>query len=313
VENGDVLGVAMLFQLENVTKTYGRVTALRDLSISMPASAIGLLGPNGAGKTTMIRVLLGLIAINRGSGQVLGMNIKRKRLEIRQAVGFVPEEECLFPAVAGVEFVAYAGELSGMSAMDAMQRAHEVLDYVGLGEQRYRMVDSYSTGMKQRLKLGSAIVHDPRLLILDEPTNGLDPAGRDEMLALARDLARNKGMSLLFSSHLLPDVESVCDHVMVLGSGQLLASGRIEELKAGHQGQFEVRVKNDRERFASRLAAAGVATQPHDDLLIVELPAGESAQVLWQAALESGEQIRSLRPRQSTLEEVFLKALLDKR
>ncbi|HEV3122250.1 MAG TPA: ABC transporter ATP-binding protein, partial [Isosphaeraceae bacterium] len=194
-----------------------------------------------------------------------------------------------------------------------MQRAHEVLDYVGLGEQRYRMVDSYSTGMKQRLKLGSAIVHDPRLLILDEPTNGLDPAGRDEMLALARDLARNKGMSLLFSSHLLPDVESVCEHVMVLGSGQLLASGRIEELKAGHEGQFEVRVKCDRERFASRLALAGVTTRPHDDMLLIDLPAGASPQLLWQAALESGEQIRALRPRQSTLEEVFLKALMEKR
>jgi ABC-2 type transport system ATP-binding protein len=303
----------MLFQLENLTKTYGRVTALRDLSISMPPGAIGLLGPNGAGKTTMIRALLGLIKLNKGAGQVLGMNIKRKQLDIRQAVGFVPEEECLFPAVAGVDFVAYAGELCGMSSTDAMQRAHEVLDYVGLGEQRYRMVDSYSTGMKQRLKLGSAIVHDPKLLILDEPTNGLDPAGRDEMLALARDLARNKGMSLLFSSHLLPDVESVCEHVMVLGSGQLLASGRIEELKAGHEGQFEVRVKSDRERFASRLALAGVTTKPHDDLLLVDLPAGASAQVLWQAALETGEQIRSLRPRQSTLEEVFLKALMEKR
>jgi ABC-2 type transport system ATP-binding protein len=302
----------MLFQLENVTKTYGRVVALSDLSVAMPPGSIGLLGPNGAGKTTMIRALLGLISINKGTGQVLGMDINRKQFNIRQAVGFVPEEECLFPAVAGVEYVAYAGELCGMPRADAMQRAHEVLDYVGLGEQRYRKVDSYSTGMKQKLKLASAIVHDPRLLILDEPTNGLDPAGRDEMLELARDLARNKGMSLLFSSHLLPDVESVCEHVMVLGGGRLLASGRIDELKAPHKDEFEVRVKNDRARFAGQLAAAGLAAEPCEDFLLVELPAGSSPQTLWQAALESGEQIRCLRPRQSTLEEVFLRALTGK-
>src|SRR5439155_14255800 len=146
----------------------------------------------------------------------------------RQFVGFVPEDECLFPGVEGIEFVAYAGALAGMGRIDAMQRAHEVLDYVGLGEARYRKVESYSTGMKQRLKIASAIVHDPRMLILDEPTNGMDPAGRIEVLELAKDLAHRKGMSLLFSSHLLPDVEAVCEHIMVLGAGKLLSSGRIE-------------------------------------------------------------------------------------
>ena len=138
----------------------------------------------------------------------------------------MPENECLFPRVDGVEFVSYAGELVGMSPSDAIQRSHEVLDYIGLGEARYRKVESYSTGMKQRLKIASAIVHDPQLLILDEPTNGMDPAGREEILAMARDLTRNKGMSLLFSSHLLPDVEAVCDHIVVLGGGKLLTPGR---------------------------------------------------------------------------------------
>src|SRR3954469_19262630 len=240
----------MLFQLQGVTKTYGKVTALRDLSVSVPEGAIGLLGPNGAGKTTMIRTLLGLIKINSGEGEVLGMDIRRRRLDVRQAVGFVPEDECLFPGVEGVEFVSYAGELGGMRTKDAMQRAHEVLDYVGLGEARYRKVESYSTGMKQRLKIASAIVHDPKMLILDEPTNGMDPAGRVEVLELARDLARNKGMSLLFSSHLLPDVEAVCDHVLVMGRGRLLANGRIEDLKRRVGRQFEIRVKNDRDGFA---------------------------------------------------------------
>lgn len=299
----------MLFQLQGVVKNYGKVTALRDLSVAMPEGAIGLLGPNGAGKTTMIRTLLGLIKIDAGGGEVLGMNVRTRRLDIRQAVGFVPEDECLFPGVEGVEFVAYAGELGGMRTTDAMQRAHEVLDYVGLGEARYRKVESYSTGMKQRLKIASAIVHDPRMLILDEPTNGMDPAGRLEILELARDLAQRKGMSLLFSSHLLPDVEAVCDHVMVLGGGKLLASGRIEDLKRTTRRQFDVRVKTDPGRFAQRLRAADLLVEVKDDLLVVDLPEGREPSILWEAARESGEQIRLLRPRQSSLEEVFLDAI----
>src|SRR5262249_44801677 len=156
-----------------------------------------------------------------------------------------------------IEFVGYAGELVGMRSKDAMQRAHEVLDYVGLGEARYRRVESYSTGMKQRLKLAAAIVHDPKLLILDEPTNGLDPAGREEVIALARDLAHNKGMSLIFSSHLLPDVEAVCDHVVVLGSGRLLAEGKIADMKQVHSLCYEVRLKADAAPFADCLTALG--------------------------------------------------------
>ncbi len=299
----------MLFELRGVTKTYGKVTALRDLSVAMPEGAIGLLGPNGAGKTTMIRTLLGLIKINSGGGEVLGMDVRKKRLDIRQAVGFVPEDECLFPGVEGIEFVAYAGELGGMRPTDAMQRAHEVLDYVGLGEARYRKVDSYSTGMKQRLKIASAIVHDPRMLILDEPTNGMDPAGRLEILELARDLSRRKGMSLLFSSHLLPDVEAVCDRIMVLGGGQLLASGLIADLKKTERRQFEVRVKADPNRLAGRLVEIGLAVEPRDDLLVVDLPEGRETSDLWEAALASDVQIRLLRPRQSSLEEVFLGAI----
>jgi ABC-2 type transport system ATP-binding protein len=299
----------MLFALHEVTKTYGKITALRHLSVSVPPGAIGLLGPNGAGKTTLIRTLLGLITVDSGGGQVLGMDIHARRLDIRQAVGFAPEDECLFPGVAGIESVAYAGELCGMTWTDAMQRAHEVLNYVGLGEARYRRVESYSTGMKQRLKLAAAIVHDPKLLILDEPTNGMDPAGRQEVLELARDLASNKGMSLLFSSHLLPDVEAVCDHVLVLARGQLLAQGKIRELKQAHDHTFEVRLKSEPAPFASRLAEHGCQVQLKDDMLRVGLPDGRSPELLWKLAASAGQQIRYLRPQRSTLEEVFLKAV----
>src|SRR3954454_6641457 len=261
----------MLFRFEDVTKTYGAVTALNNLTLSVPEGAVGLLGPNGSGKTTMIRSLLGLIPVDKGTGEILGMDFQKRQLDIRRAVGFVPEDECLFPRTVGVEFVQYAGELVGMSAKDALQRAHETLDYVGLGEARYRKVESYSTGMKQRLKLASAIVHDPRMLILDEPTNGMDPAGRQEVLALAHDLAHNKGMNLLFSSHLLPDVEAVCDYVIVLGTGKLLAEGQIQELKQLHEQTFDMRLKTEMGPFAERLAALGCATEFHDDLLRVRI------------------------------------------
>ena len=300
----------MLFQLNNVTKTYGPVTALDNLSVEAPEGAVGLLGPNGSGKTTMIRTLLGLIPVDRGGGQVLGYDIRRQQLDIRRAIGFAPEDECLFPNVDGVDFVGYAGELVGMSRSDAMQRAHEVLDYVGLSEARYRRVESYSTGMKQRLKLASAIVHDPKLLILDEPTNGMDPAGRDEVLQLSRDLAHNKGMSLLFSSHLLPDVETVCDHVMVLGAGRLLTQGKIQEMKGLQQLLYDVRLKAEPERFSARLMAAGCEVEHHDgELLVVKVPPGYDHKLLWETARAEGLQIRHLRPRRATLEDVFLKAV----
>ena len=299
----------MLFELQNLTKTYGPITALRELTVAAPEGAIGLLGPNGAGKTTMIRSLMGLIRVDAGHGTVLGLDIRRRPLQVRQVVGFVPEDECLFPGVVGVEFVAYAGELSGMARTDAMQRAHEVLDYVGLGEARYRKVDSYSTGMKQRLKIASAIVHDPRLVILDEPTNGMDPAGRIEVLELARDLSRNKGISLLFSSHLMPDVEAVCDYVLVMGRGRLLASGALAELTRSDQAAFEVRVKGDPMAFAGRLLSLGCAVEPKVDLMRITLPEGRTQALLWQAAADAGEQIRTLKPVRNTLEEVFLKAV----
>lgn len=299
----------MLFELEHVTKIYGPITALNDLSVQIPKGAIGLLGPNGAGKTTMIRTLLGLIRFNSGGGRVLGMDIVTDRLKIRQQVGFLPEDECLFPAMSGVDFVAYAGELAGMASKDAMQRAHEVLDYSGLGEQRYRPTDSYSTGMKQRLKLATAIVHDPKLLIMDEPTNGLDPKGRDDMLDLARDLAHNKDMSILFSSHLLPDVESVCEHIMVMGRGKLLANGKIADLKKQHETAFVIRTREEPTTLRLWLERAGCRCQPTEDMLEVALPAGQNESLIWQAARESQQQIRHMRPRQSTLEEVFLSAL----
>ena len=299
----------MLFRLQDVTKTYGSITALNHLTVSVPLGAVGLLGPNGSGKTTLIRSLLGLIPVDSGTGEILGMDFSRRQLDIRTAVGFAPEDECLFPRVVGIEFVAYAGQLVGMSRKDGLQRAHEVLNYVGLGEARYREVESYSTGMKQRLKLASAIVHDPKLLVLDEPTNGMDPAGREEILKLARDLAQNKGMSLLFSSHLLPDVEAVCDYVVVLGAGKVLTQGRIQDLKQIHDRCFDVRLKTDPSPYVEQLVRRGCTADVHDDLVRVRLSESASPQLFWEVAREQQVQIRYLRAQRSTLEEVFLEAV----
>src|SRR5438445_218866 len=185
--------VAPVVTLDTVTVMYGRNAALRDVTAAFAGGAVGLLGPNGAGKSTMIKSLLGFIAPDRGQMRVLGLDVARSPLEIRARVGYMPETDGHIPGMNAVSFVAYCGELAGLPRVDAMQRAHEVLFYVGLGEARYRNVETYSTGMKQRIKLAQALVHDPDLLFLDEPTNGMDPKGRDEMLELVRDLAHNKG------------------------------------------------------------------------------------------------------------------------
>src|SRR4030095_14136483 len=191
----------------HVTVSYGRATALRDVSAVFPKGAVGLLGPNGAGKSTMLKSLLGFIAPTSGKLNVLGLDVATRQLDVRARLGYMPETDGHIPGMNAVTFVAYCGQLAGLPKSDAMQRAHEVLYYVGLGEARYRKVEEYSTGMNQRIKLAQALVHDPALLFLDEPTNGMDPKGRDEMLDLIRALDHNKGVDLILHLHLPPDVE----------------------------------------------------------------------------------------------------------
>src|SRR5215216_345938 len=245
-------------QLDGVTVIYGKNQALQNVSAAFAKGAVGLLGPNGAGKSTMLKALLGFVKPDQGKMTVLGLDVAAAPLAIRARIGYMPESDAHIPGMNAVSFVAYCGELAGLPAVDAMQRAHEVLYYVGLGEARYRNIETYSTGMKQRIKLAQALVHDPDLLFLDEPTNGMDPKGRDEMLELVRDIAHNKGMNLILSSHLLPDVEYTCDHVVVMDKGQVATAGPIDALK-GHGGRvFELRVKGDAAAFVSVLSAAGL-------------------------------------------------------
>jgi ABC-2 type transport system ATP-binding protein len=302
--------LAITVQLDRVSVKYGKNWALRDVSAAFERGAVGLLGPNGAGKSTMLKSLLGFVAPDRGEMRVLGLDVKTSPIQIRRRIGYMPESDAHIPGMNAVSFVAYCGELAGLPHSDAMQRAHEVLYYVGLGEARYRNVETYSTGMKQRIKLAQALVHDPDLLFLDEPTNGMDPKGRDEMLELIRDIAHNKGINLILSSHLLPDVEYTCDHVVVMDKGQVATQGPIDALK-GHGGRvFEMRVKGDIDGFVDTLHGAGLECHATDeDIMRVFVPDGRGAQFLFQLASQKGVQVRHLRPSLPTLEDVFARAV----
>ncbi len=299
-------------ELQRVSVRYGRQWALRDVNATFPSGAVGLLGPNGAGKSTMIKALLGLLPPDSGEMRVLGLDVRRSPLQIRGRIGYMPENDSHIPRMNAVAFVAYCGELAGLPRADAMQRAHEVLYYVGLGEARYRNIEQYSTGMKQRIKLAQALVHDPSLLFLDEPTNGMDPKGRDEMLELIRDIAHNKQINLILSSHLLPDVEYTCDHVVVLDKGGVATEGPIAALKGPAGRIYELRVKGDADAFLAVLRASGLECHAtDDDVMRVFVPDERGAPFLFSLASQHKVQVRHLRASVPTLEDVFAKAVGD--
>jgi len=298
--------------LDGVTVLYGAQRALQDVTATFAAGAVGLLGPNGAGKSTLIKALLGFVVPDSGRMRVLGLDVAAQPLDIRARVGYMPENDAHIPGMNAVTFVAYCGELSGLPPADAMQRAHEVLFYVGLGEARYRAIETYSTGMKQRIKLAQSLVHDPDLVFLDEPTNGMDPKGRDEMLELVRDLSHNKGVNVIVSSHLLPDVEYTCDDVVVMDKGRVATQGPIAALKQPRGQVFELRVKapDGTDWFVERLRAAGLDCNATDeDVMRVFVPGDAGARELFALAAASHVQVRHLRPSVPTLEDVFAEAV----
>ena len=298
----------MSFQLENVSVRYGRRTALDAVSLAFETGALGLLGPNGAGKSTLLRVILGFLRPQSGRATVLGADPMTDGHAVRQRIGYAPEEDAVLPGLNGVASVALCAELCGLPRHDALQRAHDMLHYVGLGEVRYRRVETYSQGMRQRLRLAQAIVHDPELVVLDEPTNGLDPRGRQEMLELIADLVR-KNVRLVLSSHLLPDVEAVCDQVAVLESGRLVRAGRLVDLLGRGQSDFEVRVKGDGQAFAAAVRARGANVEALPmGLLRVALPAAGSA-LLFEAAAAAACQVRQILPAKAHLDDVFAAAI----
>ncbi len=306
----------VLVELRKVGKSYGAVRALDGLDADIEGQVIGLLGPNGAGKSTLLKSMLGLIP-HEGDAIVLGLSSRTESFRIRDRVGYMPEMDSYLAGMTAVELCTYAGELSGLPRNEAMQRAHAALYYADLEDKRYLKVDGYSTGMKQRVKLAQALVHDPELLFLDEPTNGLDPRARDDMLSLLLELPKKRGCAIIISTHLLPDVDRICDHVVIMNQGRMRFTGTIEQLRTGgtegtgaDERVFDVEVKSEREAYEARLAEAGCEVEPHPPLrLVVTVPEGQGATLLLSEARKAGAQVRHLDVRRESLEQAFLRVV----
>lgn len=298
-----------VIEARNLSKDYPRVRALGDLTLDIPGGAVGLLGPNGAGKSTLIKILLGFTPPGGGSARVLGLDPAKSPLEIRQQVGYMPEVESHIPTISAVDYVYLAARLTGLPHTDAMQRTHRVLNYVGLHDERYRKIGTYSTGMKQKVKFAQAIVHHPKLLLLDEPTTGLDPRAREEMLLLIRDIAHGKGIDVVLSTHILHDVEVVCDHVVIMHRGALVASDSLEKMTSTGDSVYEVRIKGDRAAFLASLKREGLDGVAADDEDGIRIAHHDGTAPILRAAVSSGVQIRHLSRPQTTLEDRFSKII----
>jgi ABC-2 type transport system ATP-binding protein len=297
----------MFLELENLSVRFGKRMVLDSLECSMDSKA---LGPNGAGKSTLIRTLLGFIKPFSGTAFVSGKNISKESREIRAMVGYMPEHESFIHGLSPVRLLRFMGELCGLSPKDAMERAHEVLFYVGLGEVRYRNVETFSLGMQQKVKLAQALVHGPHLLILDEPTNALDPAGRQEMIDLIRDIVKHSGSHVILCSHILKDVELCCEDVVVLNKGKIILSGNIENLRQVDEKIYDVRIKGDVNHFISELSERGCqCSLTERDIIRIVLPPDEKTRLLFELAKKNDIQLRHFYYKKSSLEDVFIQAL----
>lgn len=298
-----------VIETHGLLKRFGRFVALDHLDLRVEPGAIGLLGPNGAGKSTLLKCLLQLHPITAGTAKLLGREVGREGREIRKRIGYTPEQDCHIPGMLGCEYVTYTAQLCGLPFEAARQRAHEMLDFVGMGQERYRKVDTYSTGMKQRLKLAQAIVHDPEVLFLDEPTNGLDPRGQVQMLDLVRSLWQEHGLTVVLSSHLLHDVERVCEHIILLARGQVLVQDSLARLKERRRGAADVVVPHRQSEVAQGFQARGWPSEvlPNGHVRVEHgapdlMPVLDCLRSLGVAPLE-------IIPSPNVLEEMFVKAL----
>lgn len=304
--------MASVASVQDLTIRYGTKTVLDQFSLDIPEGCIGLLGPNGAGKSTLIKTLLGFLTPASGTAEVLGRSVATQRQEIRQLVGLMPEQECHIPGMSAVMFVAYAAELAGLPPAQAMSRAHEILEYCNLGEARYRNVETFSTGMKQRVKLAQALAHGPRLLFLDEPTNGLDPKGRDEMLALVRTVSKSRGLSVVLCSHLLPDIEKTCDEVIVMRRGEVVTRGPIGLLKATEDFQVRIDLRQWDAAFEEALGTSGgklLSRQGPSARFVFSKKPDDVGRLLFEAARASKTQLRGFEASERSLEDIFLEAV----
>ncbi len=294
-----------LLRLDGLTKRYPGVTALDALSVEVPRGLIGLVGANGAGKTTLFRLLLGLARPSEGRVEVCGIDVGADPVEVRSRLGYMPEHDCLPLDQTAADVVATFGELSGLPARDARQRASDILDLVGLDEARFRPISGFSTGMRQRTKLAQALVGDPELVLLDEPTAGLDPLGRQEMLALVARLGRF-GISVLMATHLLDDVEQVCDHVVMIDAGRLVESGATQSLLV-RTGVVTVDVGAGRDLLLQRLLADGMRAEAVDDAVDVAIAGEHELDLVRDAVAAAGLPLYRLTTRSTSLDDVFLR------
>lgn len=288
-----------------LTKTYGGgVTALSDFTVEVPAGIVGLVGANGAGKSTFIKILLGLLAPTSGRVRVLGLDPTTDAPAVRARVGYMPEHDCLPADLTAAEFVTHLGRVSGLPRSVARERASEVLRHVGLYEERYRQIGGYSTGMKQRVKLAQALVHDPDLLLLDEPTNGLDPAGRDAMLALIHRIGTEFGLSVLVCSHLLGEIERICDTVVAIDGGRLLRAGRVDAMTSATD-VLTVEVSEGTEELAARLAALRLPVTREGRQLLVPVADESTYDVILRAVADLDLPLHRLDQRRHRVVELF--------
>lgn len=299
-------------RVDQVTKDYGSFRALDEVSLRIPEGVTGLLGPNGAGKSTLIKVLLGLVRCNAGDGHVLGRRLGFDWRGIRSHVGYLPEDDCYIAGLKGVEMVRFGARLSGLPSREALRRAHEILDFCGVEQERYRDVDTYSSGMRQKLKFAQAIVHDPPLLILDEPTATLDPEEREAMLNRIRVLSHKHGKTVLISTHILPDVQFLCDSVVILARGQVRLCDTMEVVSRPSAPMYHLELAEPNTQLSARLAEMEIDVRIRPDATW-ELWGVDAAQLssVWQAGAETGAAIRSLAPAQNSLEQVFLEAVAE--
>ena len=301
---------APVINLDGLSVTFGRRQILRNLRGDLRGRAIGLLGPNGAGKTTLIHTLLGFHAPTFGTAQIFGLDILDEAKDIKALVGYMPERDSFISKMSAVHFVRLMGELSGLPAEAALERAHEALFYVGLGESRYRKLETYSLGMKQLAKLAQAIVHGPRLIFLDEPTNGLDPPARLRMIKLIREIRDSGQANIVLSSHLLLDVEECCDEILILSDGQIAVYCNLEEERKSNRKFLMIETRGNQERFVEALANLGCEyATSNDRRLKVVLQDGIEVRDLYRIAAEQGIQLRRLSYKRDSLEDIFLKAM----
>jgi len=296
-----------VFRTSHLTKHYGQVAALEDLSVDVPSGRIGLVGANGAGKTTLFRLLLGLSRPTAGVLEIDGKRVDADPVGIRARIGYMPEHDCLPADQSAADLVAGLGELAGLPARDARQRASDVLNLVGLDEARFRPMGTFSTGMKQRVKLAQAIVADPMLVLLDEPTAGLDPTGREEMLALVARLGEF-GISAVMATHLLDDVQKVCDHVVMLDGGRLVVAGPTQGLLEATTGTVVLEVDGPHDQLVRALERQGYACTHEDGHLEVAVgDAGDAGlDVIRDAVAELGLPLTRLTTRVVSLDDVFV-------